>query len=105
MLLLPILVLEVIRLPSIPVCERDRLPVPEPDEGAFLRLVRSGCPEVLVAEANLIDMLLQRNVLLFVLDGCESHPVRDAELVGSVPVGLEILPNVVPLTPQSYKRH
>ena len=47
--LFPVLVLEVVGFPGVPVLVGDRLPRGHPEELALLRLVSAGGPEVLVS--------------------------------------------------------
>ena len=55
--------LVIIWFPRVPVLEAQRLPGGHPDELALLPLVRPGGPEVLVAEADGLDVFLQQPLL------------------------------------------
>lgn len=80
---------EIIRLAYVPIFKSDRPAIGHPEESAFLGLVGTGGPKVLVSKAKILNVLLQSVVLLLRRYTRQMHPVISAILRRSVPIGLQ----------------
>jgi len=103
--LLAVLVPEVVGLPGVPVLVGHGLTGRHPEEFSLLGLVGAAGPEVLVAHAEALDVLLEVLLLILLVDGGEVHAVEPAVLLGLVPVRLEEDAQVVLLAAQLGQGH
>lgn len=93
---------EIIRLAHVPIFKSDRPSIGHPEESAFLGLVGTGGPKMLVSKAKILNVLLQSVVLLLRRYARQMHPVISAILRRSVPIGLQPINKIIRISKSFY---